>query len=175
MEELIKMVKDGNEKAFNKLVIILKDDLYKIAKMRLNCEEDINDAVQETIIQAYKYIKKIRNVQFFKTWIIKVLINNCNRIYNKNYKNTSVEYNENVVCDTYVLSNDSKIKNIDFYILIEKLKYKERITLILYYLLEFTTKEIGKVLHEPEGTVKSRLVRARMKLKNFLGEGENSE
>ena len=51
MENLILEAINGNELAFDKLIISIEKDLYKIARMRLNYEEDIEDAVQETIIQ----------------------------------------------------------------------------------------------------------------------------
>ena len=74
--------------------------------MRLYCEDDINDAVQETIIKAYRYIKKIKQPQYFKTWIIKVLINNCNKIYKKSNKN--LEYNEKIATNYILLMMKKK-------------------------------------------------------------------
>lgn len=56
MEELVKKSKNGDAEAFTQLIIIIETDLYKISKMRLNCDDDINDAVQETLIQAFRNI-----------------------------------------------------------------------------------------------------------------------
>ena len=55
----------------------------QIARTRLNNEEDIKEAVQETIIKSYSSIRKLKNSKFFKTWIIKILIN---EILNLNIK-----------------------------------------------------------------------------------------
>lgn len=172
MEELVRKAISGEEEAFNELIIYLQKDLYKIARMRLNCEDDINDAVQETIIQAYKNLKKVKKPKYFKTWIIKILINNCNKIYRKLHNKKIIEYEEEILDTTYSISNSESIENLDFYILIKNLDYKERITLILYYLLEFTTKEIGSVLKEPDSTIRNRISRTRKKLKTLL-EGGN--
>ena len=54
MEELILMAQNGDETAFTKLIIIISDDLYKIAKTRISDQADIDDAVQETMIETYK-------------------------------------------------------------------------------------------------------------------------
>lgn len=64
-----------------------------------------------------------------------------------------------------------KINDLDFYILINNLNYDERIALTLFYLEEFSTKEIGKILKEPESTIRTRLARARRKLKRIIEGG----
>ena len=170
MIHLVNKIQEGDKEAFNELIIGMEKELYKVARMRLNNIDDINDAVQETIIQAYKSIKKIKEPQYFKTWIIRVLINNCNKIYRKLSKEKNIEYKDEIINDTYSIYDVEKVKDIDFYILIEQLNYKERITLILYYLLEFNSKEIGLILKEPESTIRSRILRTKEKLRVMLEE-----
>lgn len=172
MEELIEKAKKGDEKAFTELIISMEKDLYKIARMRLFCEDDINDAVQETIIQTFKSINKIKHPEYFKTWIIKVLINKCNKMYKKENRKNESEYDETIVKEMTSIDDETNIKNLDFYILIGKLNYKERITLTLYYLEELTTKEISKILKEPESTIRNRILRTKQKLKNMYEGGE---
>ena len=65
MEELIKEAQNGSEEAFSQIIISMECNLYKIAKMRLDCEDDINEAVQETIIQTFKSIKKNKETILF--------------------------------------------------------------------------------------------------------------
>ena len=74
MEELIIRSKNGDEKSFTELILSMKNDLYKISKTRLNDENDINDAIQETMINAYKHLKKLKDNGF---WIA----NNNNHIF----------------------------------------------------------------------------------------------
>lgn len=59
MEELILSTQNVNEEAFTKLILSINDDLYKIAKTRISNEDDIADAVQETMIETYKSIKNL--------------------------------------------------------------------------------------------------------------------
>ena len=92
MNKLVNKAKNGDKEAFCELILIVKDDLYKIAKSRLgNKEDDIFDAIQETIISAYISIGKLKKVLSFKSWIIKILINECNDILKKksNYNEIS--------------------------------------------------------------------------------------
>ena len=166
MEELIEEAKRGNSNAFTELIVCIKNDLYKIARMRLTCEDDINEAVQETIIIAFKSVKKVRESKFFKTWIIKILINECNKIYKINQKNNFVQY-ENVNYESNSYEIENKINDLDFDLLINLLNYDERIAITLYYLEDFTTQKISKILKEQENKIKSRISRAKNKIKNI--------
>ena len=132
-------------KETNKKVILL---INKISRTRLRNEEDIKEAVQETIVKSYCSLKKLKNSKYFKTWIIKILINECNDIYNKTKKNNFEEYDENTIQTESTNELNTKVDNLDFFILIDSLNYTERIVLTLFYLEEFSTKEIAKILKE---------------------------
>ncbi len=169
MEKLIEEAQKGNEEAFTKIIIDLEKDLYKMARARFNSEDDICEVVQETIIAAFNNMKKLKKPEYFKTWIIKILINNCNKMYKKKRKKDLFEYDEKILEDTYSKNEyEIVIDKLDFEGLIKNLKYNERITLILYYMENLTTKEIGKLLKEPESTIRNRISRAKLKLKKEL-------
>lgn len=171
MEELVEKSKKGDNQAFSELIISMENELYKIARTRLRNEEDIKEAVQETIIKTYSSLKKLRNSKFFKTWIIRILINECNSVYTKNKKNNFEEYDERTVNIEATNELKTKIDALDFFILIDNLNYTERIVLTLFYLEEFSTKEIAKILKEPEATIRTRLSRSRNKLKKVIEGG----
>jgi len=171
MEQLIEMAKKGDEDAFTELVVSVEVAMYKIARTRLNNEEDIKEAVQETIIQCFKSIKKLKKPEFFKTWIIRILINNCNKIYNKNRKENEVLYNDQISNDLSFNYTDEVDSSIDFDYLIRNLKYEERLSLTLFYSEKLTTKEIAKLLKVSESAIKNRLLRARNKLKKEVEGG----
>lgn len=172
MEELVKRAKIGDNQAFTELIMNIQMDLYKIAKAKIKDDDDINEAVQETIIKAYSSIKKLKDEKYFKTWIIRILINECNNIYKKKRVNKIEEYNENVIkeADTDIIN--SKINNLDFFILIDKLNEDEKIVVVLFYLEEYSTKDIGKILKISENTIRTRLSRARKKLKRLIDGGD---
>lgn len=175
MEELVEKAKNGDEEAFTELMINLESDLYKIARMRLECNDDINEAVQETIVEAFKSIKKVKKPEYFKTWLIRVLINKCNKIYKKYGKNEILEDNLQIDSNQTNYDEEQKISELDFFILIQSLNYKERISLTLYYLENFTTKEIRRILKEPESTIRNRISRSIQKLKRIYKGGDNIE
>ena len=142
MEELVKRAKVGDNQAFTELIMNIQMDLYKIAKAKIKDDDDINEAVQETIIKAYSSIKKLKDEKYFKTWIIRILINECNNIYKKKKVNKIEEYNENVIKEADSDMINTKINNLDFFILIDKLNEDEKIVVVLFYLEEYSTKQL---------------------------------
>ncbi len=172
MEELVKRAKVGDNQAFTELIMNIQMDLYKIAKAKIKDDDDINEAVQETIIKAYSSIKKLKDEKYFKTWIIRILINECNNIYKKKKVNKIEEYNENVIKEADSDMINTKINNLDFFILIDKLNEDEKIVVVLFYLEEYSTKDIGKILKTSENTIRTRLSRARKKLKKLIDGGD---
>lgn len=177
MENLINEAKKGNEAAFTQLFLMLKEELYRIAKVRLNNDYDINDAIQETMINAYKNIKKLKDNEKFKQWIFKILINECNKIYREKYKRQEL-------VNKLTLNNISNISNEDFHIsnsnldfqnILETLEYKEKIIITLFYGSNYNCNEIANIIHMNKNTVKSKLSRAREKIKKIYEGGESYE
>ena len=170
MEELIKRAQKGDQEAFTTLVKSIKDDLYKIAKTRISNEDDMQDAIQETMLEMFKSIKKLRDPKLFKKWIITILINKCNRIYRRKYK-TDLSYEELNFEDFITATSNDVESDLEFYELLKDLKYEERIILILYYKEEYTVKEIKSILNMKVSTINTHLFRARAKLKEKLEKG----
>lgn len=172
MEELIRKSKKGDNEAFTELMLLVKDEIYRIAKIRLKNDEDIYDAIQETMILAFKSIKKLKEDKYFKTWIIKILINECNKIYRK--KENIVSF-ENIEAENYIYSkNDNIEEKIYIKNLIEKLKYEEKLIIKLYYQEMYKDREIGRILNLKENTVRTKRTRAKEKLKIILDKEEKN-
>lgn len=168
MEELIEKAQYGDEEAFTQIILTIKDDLYKIAKSRISNEQDIEDAIQETMIETFKSIKRLNDPKKFKKWIIRILINKCNRIYRRKYKKDISIYEQNIEIATSNNIIDFE-DEFNFYNIIKILKYEERIMVILYYLEEYSVKEIKQILKMNENTITTHLYRARQKIKNKYG------
>lgn len=152
-------------------MLLLKMDLYKIARARLRDDNDIYDAIQETMLMAFKSIKQLRQVQYFKSWLIKILINQINNTYKKmNRMNIiSIEEIENI--RDYSHTNNIEEK-LDLNFICKNLKYDDRLIILLYYAERFTDKEIGQILNLKENTVKTKRTRAKQEIKKILEKGE---
>lgn len=156
----IKLAKAGDNQAFEVLINEQLTALYRVGRGVLKSEEDIEDAIQNTILTAFDKLKYLREDKYFKTWLIRILINECNKIYNYNKRDVIESGEESYTVD--------KSENMDLYDAISKLSDEFKVATILYYFEDLTYKEISKVLEVAEGTVKSRLFRSREKLYQIL-------
>lgn len=77
MTLLVKQAIRGDTEAFIQLMESNKHMLYKIAKCYLKREEDIADAMQETMLAAFEHIHEVKKPSYFKTWLTRILINKC--------------------------------------------------------------------------------------------------
>ena len=64
MEELIELAKNGNQDAFTELIISMKNELYGVARTRLKSADDIDDAIQETMIIAFNRLNTLHENKF---------------------------------------------------------------------------------------------------------------
>ena len=172
VEELVKKAKNKDEKAFDELISLIEKELYLIAKTRLYNDDDIADSIQETIYLCYKNIHKLKDDRLFKTWVIKILINECNKIHRKRRKH-NISY-EDKEMEKYIKVEEHYEENLDFDILIRNLDAEEKTILTLYYCSGYTSKEISKILKKNENTIRSKISRSKNKLKKQYG-GMNNE
>ncbi|QPC47871.1 RNA polymerase sigma factor [Mangrovibacillus cuniculi] len=163
---LVRRAQSGDGEAFIDLIRQYELTLYRTAK-RLNIsDDDIADLLQETIVTAFEKISSLKEPQFFNTWICRILLNNCYRFMKKNKQVVALDVetlNSLGYQDTLSMELDDALSSLDS---------MYRIVLTLYYVNELTTKEISELLQESEGTIKSRISRAKKKLKNnYYAEG----
>ena len=171
MEELIIKSQNGDKEAFTEAIYEIRHELFKVAKCRLSNEDDIEDSVQETMIIAFQSIKKLKNVGSFKPWIIQILINECNKIYKKNYsKNISIE-NEVLENMCKTTSKYQNLEELDFNSILNGLNYNEKVAITLFYLEDYSIADIAKILKTNPNTIKTRLRRGKDKIKNNYFEG----
>ena len=143
-----------NKKDFTERVLECEQTLYRVGMSMLKNQTDCEDAVQDTILTAYSKLNTLKNEEYFKTWLVRILINNCNKQLKRRGKITAVEVMpENV---EYSDGNNTEVK-----MALEKLNPKIRAVIVMRYIEGFSVKEIKEILRIPEGTVKSRLARGR--------------
>ncbi len=160
----VSKAKAGDKDAFVALIDENRLNIYRVAKGILREEKDIEDAIQNTVIKAFEKINTLKNNDYFKTWIIRILINECNNILRKNKRLVSLE--EVSIKEKY----SDKYENMDLTNAIASLNEDLRSITVLYYFDDMSTVEIAKMLEIPEGTVRSRLSRAREKLRESMKE-----
>ena len=158
--------KNGDNEAFLELINENKLNIYRVARGILSNEHDIEDAIQNTVIKAYEKINTLKKNEFFRTWLVRILINECNEIIRKNKRIVSI--NESNHEEKY---NDY-YENIDLTNAINSLSEELRVTTVLFYFEDMSIKDIASILNIPNGTVRSRLSRARKILREIIGDDE---
>ena len=129
----------------------------------LRNEKDCEDAVQTAILTAYEKLGTLKQEQYFKTWLVRILINVCNKQLRSAAKTTELTTE---LHDTDI-SSDSAKASTEIRMAIESLPVNIRQVVVLYYIEQFAIKEIKQILKIPEGTVKSRLSKGRELMKNY--------
>lgn len=162
MEHLILEAKKGSSDAFTQLMQSQLQNMYKVARAILHNDEDVADAVSDTILACWEKIWQLKKAEFFRTWMTRILINNCKDILRKQNSLSLVEeLPEESVYDT-------KYENVEWKDALNALDEKYRLVMILYYVEGFNTVEISGLLDMPESTVRSRLSRGRERLAKTL-------
>lgn len=157
-----------DKEEFLRLTLEAEPTLFHISFSILHNEQDCADAVQEAILKAYDRRNKLRDIRCFKTWLVRIVINECYGILRKAKRYQS--FDEAVAEDKTYPGNYVKEEYLDLYQAIARLGEKEKVCIILFYMEDYSVAEIADTLKIPVGTVKSRLNRARKELKGLLRE-----
>lgn len=152
---------DLSNQEFIDLINQYKQGMYRLALSMLYQQADAEDAVSEAVLKAYENKSSLRKPERFKAWIMQITANEARRIYHKSKRIDCVEHMENL----NVFHVDGHHELWDAVISLEK-EYRE--VVILYYYEQLKLREIAKILHVAEGTVKSRLFRAKKQLKEMV-------
>lgn len=164
--DLVNESKKGSDQAFEDLINIYKEYLYKMAFIYTKNEHDALDIYQETVYKAYLNIDKLKDSSYFKTWITRILINNVNM------KNRHVNRFRDVEVEDYIgeIEYSSIEEKIDLYDAIDVLEEKYKTPIILQYFQDLTISQISKIMDCNENTVKSYIRRGKKKLYDLLKE-----
>jgi RNA polymerase sigma-70 factor (TIGR02954 family) len=163
-EQLVQNAINGDDEAFLKLMQLYKIDLYKTALSYLKNEQEAIEALQEVTYRAYKSIGTVREHSYFKTWLIRIMINYCNDQLKKNKR---VLLNEDILQAQGISENHEEMELKDAMLALDE---RSREILTLKYFHDLKIKEIASSMQCPEGTVKTWLNKALKSLRGKLEE-----
>jgi len=166
--ELCIKAKNGDAEAFAMLYETVSSKLYSTAFYMLGRREDAEDAVMETVADAFAEIKSLRDPKAFEGWIFRILINKLKR-KRKWYIREDVELNEDISPD-HSVDHDERAA---LWSAVQSLSDIDRSIIILDVLDGYSSEEIGNIMKMNPNTVRSRKQRALAKLRLKLG-GEES-
>ena len=174
--ELVRYSKLGNAHAFAELYEMIYQDLYKTALYRLGNAADAENAVSDTVLDAYAGIGRLRVEKAFKAWIFRILSNKINRILREYVANRQNQMGTPIEeMSEAVASPDNAMQNAEDKTLIQSafsvLNYEERQIVTMTVYGEYDSGQIADMMNLNRNTVRSKYSRALAKMKNFLSSG----
>lgn len=137
--------------------------MYRLAFSILRNRQDAEDVVSEAVLRAYENLGSLRQEERFGAWILQITANEAKKLYGKNKRVSAVEWQENMSPAFYD-------EHHELWDAVMRLDDDFRDVIVLFYYEQFSIKDIGQILKCREGTVKSRLFRAKEQLREMLRE-----
>ena len=174
--ELIHSILSGDENAFSILVKKYQKSVHALAWRKVGDFHIAEEITQDTFLQAHKKLAALKNPNQFAGWLYVIADRLCRAWFRKRQLRTqSLETTDEEILEETDYANYIREQREDAAVehrrrivqkLMEKLPESERTVMVLYYLGEMSGKEISKFLGVSPNTVRSRLQRARKRLKN---------
>lgn len=158
MDNLVKRAQRGDADAFTELMQSQMQNMYKTARAMLHHDEDAADAISDTILICWEKLEQLRQAEYFKTWMTRILVNQCNDILRQRKRVLPVEE----VREEAVASRE--YENVEWMETLRGLDEKYRLIMVLYYVNGLKTSEISTILQMPVSTVRTRLSRGRSQM-----------
>jgi RNA polymerase sigma factor (sigma-70 family) len=175
--ELIQRILAGDETAFASLIRKYQKQVHALAWRKIGDFQIAEDIVQETFLQVYQKLETLNDPTQFSRWLHAIVNHLCiawhrkNRLQTESLEEIHISEIETEPYSRYIASEHEKISADAQRDLVErllaKLKESDREVITLHYFEEMTSSEIGTFLGVSENTVKSRLHRARQRLKKY--------
>ncbi|KMJ58711.1 hypothetical protein AB685_10740 [Bacillus sp. LL01] len=166
---LVEKAKKGDEEAFFTLIAAQKEQLYRIAYSYMKNEADSLEAIQEVTYRAFKGIKKLKQADYFSTWLVKIMINYCRDEWKKRKREPNIQMKME---EAYTEDNDLQLEMQEA---ISLLGDPYQTVIQLRYMEDFKIKDIAKVMESPENTVKTWLTKGLKKLRLYWEEKGGNE
>lgn len=170
-KEIIEAFQKGNPDGFKKLYERYSEFAIRNAYLIVKEHNGVKDAVQEAFVRVYRNLHKFDSSKPFKPWFYRILVNECYRYLEKNGRVTPVEQE---IAEMNASEEDFSVEfdhQEELEEALHQLDEKYRTVLVLKYLNGFSEQEISDITREERTTVKSRLYKARKRLRSILEGG----
>jgi RNA polymerase sigma-70 factor, ECF subfamily len=183
--DLLERARQGDKEAFYSLVCPCERSVYTAAVSILNNPADAEDVAQEAVLKAFTHLARFRAEAKFSTWLIQITINEARLKLRKDRRHLQESLDEPHTNEDgeYIPKDFADWREVPSETLQQKerrealkraiahlpLKYRE--VLILRDVQQRTIKETAQILDLTEGAVKTRLLRARLQIRDALAPG----
>ena len=163
LRTVVARVRSGDEAAFDELYHLTVRQLFKTMYTYLMTREDVEDAVQEAYLRLYQVRRRLDDTRSVPVYLRTIAINCARRKLRRQHPLTPPIEDDDPL-DTEVMERSVREA-------LEKLSPDDRLVLGLFYGDQASLQEICTMTGEKEGTIKSRLSRARDKLREVIDHG----
>lgn len=159
---------DGNrgKEMFLELYGQCSGALYRFALYTLKNQHDAEDAVGDTVADAYEGFSRLRDLEAFRPWIFRILSVKCKRKL-KEYTNKTIELTDDLSAGPDFMDENLQVRQA-----FARLDQEERLIISMHVFAGYTSREIGRILHKNDNTIRSRESRALKKMEQWLQEQE---
>lgn len=166
MEMSVSLERDEPQERFVQAIRGHSHAMFRAARAVLDSDADAEDAVGEAVLRAWQSWGQLRKREAVKAWLLKITVNCAYELRRKSGRTVTVENLEDV-------AGAAEDKWYDgLWDAVLALPEEQRAAVVLFYYEDLTLAQIAKVLGVAQGTVKSRLSRARGRLRELLREEE---
>lgn len=169
--ELVKRALAQDKTAFLALINPIQQQLYRIAWSYMGNQDDSLDMVQNAIERIFTRLHTLREPQYFRTWAVRILINECKSHLKKQRREVPGEVDTEISPDLTGSVNN----RLDLDTALSALGEKNREVLVLRYIKDYSIREIAEILECPLGTVKSRIHHGLAQLRREMYGGDGCE
>ena len=139
-----------------------RDMVFRLAYTYMRDAADADDVAQDVFVKLLRRDGSFESDEHLRNWLVRVTINQCRSLFRRPWRR--VEQIESYA-ETLAMPSE---EHVDLFVHLMRLPERYRIPLVLYYWGHYSTAEVADLLHVPPATVRTRLVRARAKLRKLL-------
>ena len=173
MDDYIKMLKKGDEKAFERMVRENQNKIYAVCLNMMKNPHDAQDAAQETFIKAYRSLRGFKGDSKVETWLTRIAVNACLDALRARRETENIDDKYDLAADE---TPETELEKADIRREVRgalaSLPPDMRSVVVLRDVEGYSYEEVAEMLRLNIGTVRSRLARARSKLKNIFSENK---
>jgi RNA polymerase sigma-70 factor (ECF subfamily) len=169
----------GNSANFRKIVEKYQNTIYRLCRSYLSHHEEAEDATQEIFLRAYKSLHRFDLEKRFLNWLYTIAINHLKSRYKRilRFKDKKERFQQEPLSnpDTPETLSEDRETVEEMQRMVEVLPNNLKEIVILYYYEEMGVNQIAEVLDISRENVKSRLFRARKKIRENLEKGATNK
>jgi RNA polymerase sigma-70 factor (ECF subfamily) len=169
----IQAAKDGDERAFEEIMLVTQRRVALVAWHILGDAEETKEAVQETFLRLFRHLRRYDETQDFFGWLFRIAVNVCRDLEKRRRRRrifSSIDDAQEMQSDA-ISAEERLTRSADVALLrraIDALPPKEKLALVLRDVEELSTEEVAAILGSRPATVRVQISKARMKLRQWI-------